>query len=202
MAKKPEQAPGLNKAPKVEKAKNKAEQLREALVNAMTNDVHQTIMAVYIIDEALENFKTRGEVKLSLYDTDSAPMTVGYNNHSVGFTMPHLLAVGEHLKGKSGTSEQDVDGVKLGLKYAVQMLMLKRKDVTSVNDTEFFQIDIGEETPEDEKQAVPGTETRTGRMSKGQNVVFNQPLHEIEGFPEGIDVMTSEDEAGETEDEK
>ncbi len=171
---------------------SRADRLKEKLVTAMAAEVHEAIVSVYATANMRDLFDNRGEVKLSLYDTDSAPMEVQYNNHSVAFTMPHLLEIGE-ATAKKGDEEADRDTIlRDGLRYAVKMLMLKKRDVREVPDSEHFQIDIGDGIPEEDKQAIEGASSRAKR-SVGQNAVYNIPLSQIKGFPRGITVMTAEE---------
>ncbi len=164
-------------------------EIRNDLIVAIAKNTRELIDALYVTASSMEKFKKNGEVKYALYDTDSSPMTMGYNNQSVAFTASHLLEVGEEMLAKQH-EEAEGDSLQYGLQYAANILLLRKK-LTEVTDNDYLQTDIGDGIAEEDKQATAGTGPM--RSGAGQNIVYNEPLGKIAGFPKEIKVKKSEE---------
>lgn len=153
--------------------------LKNELIEAVTNDVLQSIAAVYDDTASLGRFCILGKVKLAIVNGEHMETPLHFTGDMVESSAYELVE--EKEKQKEG-EEFSVDILRSGVKKLVTTLLLK-KNVMAFTEVDVLQTEF-EEDGESEMVGNDG-EKATIRASE-RRAIYTQALHKIQGYPKEL----------------
>lgn len=170
------------------KPRKSSDDIKNDLVAAVAQEVWSAIEGIYGLGPKFkERFEQRGQVRVTLYDAKSLPMEMAqYNDHSVAFAMQDILAI-EPKNDALATN----DVLQYGLRAVARLLLLKKR-ITDITDTEYVQTELDEGATDEEKEDKTGKAEPKKDVTPGVGLVYNQLFHKIDNFPKEIRVKKFE----------